>query len=127
PALAFSLFAAAWAMPEAGAAARLSPRLGALLLAAALIAPAPSFFRRDERHAALAAAVAKIAPHPKLLALSFRQSLGHPLTRAIGGAWVGRYWGLWPTGLAVLMQERAGGDAALRAKADPYLEKDRLA
>lgn len=127
PALAFALFAAAWALPDAGAAARLSPRLGALLLAAALIVPAPSFFRRDEQRAALAAAIAKIAPHPKLLALSFRQSLGHPLTRNIGGAWVGRYWGLWPTGLAVLMKERAGGDAALRAKADAYFEKDRVA
>ena len=127
PALAFSLLAAAWALPQAAdAVARLSPKLGALLLAAALIAPAPSFLRRDERHAALAAAIAKIAPHPKLLALSFRQSLGHPLTRNIGGVWVGRYWGLWPTGLAVLMKERAGDDATLRAKADAYFEKDRL-
>ena len=128
PALVFSLCAAAWAAPEAtDSAARLSPKFGALLLAAALIAPTPSFFRRDEQHAALAAAIAKIAPHPKLLALSFRQSLGHPLTRTIGGAWVGRYWGLWATGLAVLMDERAGGDAALRAKAEAYFEKDRLA
>ncbi|HLH51460.1 MAG TPA: hypothetical protein VKV96_19130, partial [Roseiarcus sp.] len=127
PALAFSLLAAIWALPEAGAAARLSPKLGSLVLAAALIAPAPSFFRRDERHAALATAIAKIAPHPKLLALSFRQSLGHPLTRNIGGVWVGRYWGLWPTGLAVLMKARAGDDAALRAKADAYFEKGRLA
>ncbi len=128
PVLSFGFFAAAWALPigtkEAG---RVSPKLGVALLAAAMIIPAPSFFRRDEQHAALAAAVAKLRPHPKLLALSFRQSLGHPLARNIGAVWIGRSWGLWPTGLAVLMRERAGDDAAQRAKADGYFERDRLA
>ena len=127
PVIVFSVLAAAWTLEGAPAeSARLSPKLGAALLAAALLIPAPSFFRRDEQHAALAAAIVKLQPHPKIIALSFRQSLGHPLARNVG-SWAGRSWGLWVTGLATLTKERAGGDAALRARAAAYFEKDRLA
>jgi hypothetical protein len=128
PALVFALLAAAWSLIQTeDANARPLPKLGALLLALALIVPAPSFFRRDEQHAALAAAVARIQPRPKILALSFRQSLGHPLARNLGGEWVGHSWGLWATGLAVIAKERAVDDAALRARAENYYERDRLA
>jgi hypothetical protein len=127
PVIAFCLFAAAWTLQQAKyETGRLSPRLGALALAAALVLPSPSFFRRDEQHAVLAAAISKLAPHPRILALAFRQSLGHPLARNIG-VWVGRSWGLWATGDAVLMKERVGDDPFMRAKADAYFEKDRLA
>jgi hypothetical protein len=128
PALVFALLAAAWSLTRTtDENARLAPKLGALLLALALIVPAPSFFRRDEQHAALAAAIARIRPQPKILALSFRQSLGHPLARNLGGEWVGHSWGLWATGLAILAKERANDDAALRARAESYFERDRLA
>jgi hypothetical protein len=127
PVIAFCLFAAAWTLQQAKyETGRLSPKLAALALAVALILPSPSFFRRDEQHAALAAAISKLAPHPRIVALAFRQSLGHPLARNIG-AWVGRSWGLWATGEAVLMKERVGDDPLMRAKADAYFEKDRLA
>jgi hypothetical protein len=128
PAIVFALLAATWSLTRAkGENARLSLKLGALLLAAAFVVPAPSFFRRDEQHTALANAIARIQPRPKLLALSFRQSLGHPLARNLGGEWVGHSWGLWATGLAMLAKERAGDNAASRARAEAYFEQDRLA
>jgi hypothetical protein len=127
PVIAYCLFAASWAMQQArGESSRFSPRLGAWLLAAALIAPAPEFFRTDEHHPALEAAILRLSPHPKILALAFRQNLGHPLARNVG-VWVGRSWGLWETGQAALMKERVGDDPVLRAKADAYSEADRSA
>ncbi len=128
PAIVFALLAAAWSLTQAkDENVRFPRKLGALLLALALIIPMPSFFRRDEQHAALAAAITRIQPRPKILALSFRQSLGHPLVRNLDGEWIGRSWGLWATGLAIIAKERAGDDPALRARAESYFEQDRLA
>jgi len=127
PVIAFCLFSASWGLQQERAETSQRRRgFDVLLLAAALILPAPDFLRRDEQHVALAAAITKLAPSPRIIALSFRQSLGHPLARKVG-SWVGRSWGLWPTGLALLMKERVGDDPILRAKAEGYFESDRLA
>ena len=127
PAIAFCLIAAGWATQQAESEATgLTRLLGALLLATALILPAPRFFRSDVSNPALAAAISRLAPHPRILAIAFPLRVGHPLTRDIGGVWVGRTWGLWATGGAVFMKARAGDDPAKRAKADAYFEGDRL-
>jgi hypothetical protein len=127
PFVTFSLIAAGWAMQQwQREAAGLARKLGLLVLAVALILPAPLFFRADVSHPGLAAAITRLAPHPKILAIAFPQNLGHPLVRDIGGLWVGRTWGLWATGGAVLMKARVGDDPVLRAKADAYFENDRL-
>jgi hypothetical protein len=126
PAVAFFLIAAGWAAQQAESEARGLPRLlGALLLAAALILPAPRFVRADTSNPALAAAILRLAPHPRMLAIAFPLSFGHPLTRDIGGVWVGRTWGLWETGGALFMKAHAGDDPARRAKADAYFDDDR--
>jgi hypothetical protein len=127
PVIAFCLLAAGWATQGWWSEADGMPRkLGALLMATALVLPAPRFFRPDVSHPGLAEAIAHLAPHPKILAIAFLQNLGHPLTRDVGGVWVGRTWGLWATGGAVLMKARAGADPVLRARADAYFENDRL-
>jgi hypothetical protein len=127
PFVAFSLIAASWAMQQRQSqVAGHARKLGLLVLAVALILPAPLFFRADVSHPGLAAAITRLAPHPKILAIAFPQNLGHPLVRDIGGLWVGRTWGLWATGGAVLMKARVGDDPVLRAKADAYFENDRL-
>jgi hypothetical protein len=127
PAIAFSLLAAGWAMQQADSEATgLSRWLGALLLATALILPAPRFFRSDAANPALAAAISRLAPHPRILTIAFPLRVGHPLTRDIGGVWVGHTWGLWATGGAVFMKAHAGDDPVQRAKADAYLEGERL-
>jgi hypothetical protein len=127
PFVAFFLIAASWAIQQSqNEAAGLTRRLGVAVLAITVILSAPRFFRADVSHPGLAAAITRLAPHPKILALAFPQNLGHPLTRDIGGVWVGRTWGLWATGGAALMKERVGDDPVLRAKADAYFENDRL-
>ena len=127
PAVAFFLIAAGWAAQQAESEARGLPRLlGALLLAAALILPLPRFVRADPSNPALAAAILRLAPHPRMLAIAFPLNFGHPLTRDIGGVWVGRTWGLWETGGALFMKAHAGDDPARRAKADAYFDDDRL-
>jgi len=127
PAVAFFLIAAGWAAQQAEGEARGLPRwLGALLLAAAFILPAPRFVRADTANPALAAAILRLAPHPRMLAIAFPLNFGHPLTRDIGGVWVGRTWGLWQTGGALFMKAHAGDDPARRAKADAYLDDERL-
>jgi hypothetical protein len=126
PAIAFSLLAAGWAAQQAESRTTgLQRRLGAGLLAAALILPAPRFFRADSTNPALAAAITRLAAHRKILAIAFPLNVGHPLTRDIGGVWVGHTWGLWATGGALFMKAHAGDDPVRRAKADAYLEGDR--
>jgi hypothetical protein len=61
-----------------------------------------------------------------MLAIAFPLNVGHPLTRDIGGVWVGRTWGLWETGGALFMKAHAGDDPARRARADAYFDDDRL-
>jgi hypothetical protein len=128
PAIAFSLFAAGWAMQgaprETGGAQR--KLIVAALVGAALLLPMLRFYEPDPQEPALAAAIKKLAPHPKMLTIAFPLRLGHPLTRDVGGEWVGRTWGLWATGGAFQMKARAGDDPILRAKAEAYFDNDRL-
>jgi hypothetical protein len=126
PAIAFFLMAAGWALQGAEREEGRFPRkLGFALMAAALILPAPRFFRPDVSHPGLEATIERLAPHPRILTIGFLQNLGHPLTRDVGGVWVGRTWGEWATGGALAMMDRAGDDQAKRAKALAYFEGDR--
>jgi hypothetical protein len=126
PAIAFFLMAAGWALQGTeGEVGRFPHKLGFALMAAALILPAPRFFRPDVSHPGLEAAIERLVPHPRILTIGFLQNLGHPLTRDVGGVWVGRTWGEWTTGGALAMMERAGDDQAKRAKALAYFEGDR--
>jgi hypothetical protein len=127
PVVAFGLLAAAWAAQQAiGGKPGLWRKLAVLALAAAAVVAIPRFDKPGDGDPALAAAISKLAPHPKLLALGFVLRLGHPLTRDIGGTWVGHVPCLWMTGGAMMMKERVGDDATLRARADAYFERDRL-
>jgi hypothetical protein len=128
PAIAFSLLAAGWTTQQAIGGATRSMRLaGALGLAVALMLPAPRFFRAEPPDAALAGAIERLAPHPRLLAIAFPLNVGHPLTREVGGVWVGHTWGLWATGGAIYMKAHAGDDSGKRARADAWFDADRLA
>ena len=49
----------------------------------------------------LAAAITQVAPsHPKIIALSRELTTGHPVTRNVGGTWVGSQAGLYFAGIA---------------------------
>ena len=127
PLAAFCLIAAAWAVQQAmGQMPAQWRRVALLLLAGACLAAVPRFDKAGADDPALEAAISRLAPHPKIIAMGFLLRVGHPLTRDIGGTWVGSAPCLWMTGGAMLMKERAGADAAMRAKADAYYERDRL-
>jgi hypothetical protein len=127
PAIAFCIFAAGWAMqgPMREAGDGMRKLIVPTLLAASLLLPMMRFYEPDPQEPALAAAIERLAPHPKMLTIAFPLRLGHPLTRDVGGTWVGRTWGLWASGGAFQMKARAGADPVLRAKAEAYFEEDR--
>ena len=128
PVITFCLIAAAWTIQQQASHESTpwwrSP--GMLLLATAMLWPLPRFYQPEASNPALEAAISKIAPHPKISSIGFSINLGHPTVRDVGGVWVGRMWGLWATGGALLMKERFATDPAMRAKAESYFEGDRL-
>jgi hypothetical protein len=127
PVVAFCLIGAAWAAQQAMAhEAGGSRTLAVVFVAAAVLVAIPRFDKPGADNPALAAVVSRLTPHPKLLALGFVLRLGHPLTRDIGGTWIGSAPCLWMTGGAMMMKDRVGDDAASRARADAYFERDRL-
>src|SRR5665213_3412808 len=64
---------------------------------------------------ALTAAVRSIMPHPKILVMSADLSIGHPLTRDVGGTWVSRVSAQWLTFGAEVRLDRGHLDAATEA------------
>jgi hypothetical protein len=86
--------AASGETPSAQAAAR---PIGFLYIILPFFLIAPGVFGAsydwsgEEEHPGLVAAVTRYAPpHPRLIALSPDQSVGHPLVRRVGGVWCGR-------------------------------------
>lgn len=77
---------------------REKPAIGAAVAAICLVQMYCWGIRPDP---AIAAAITKVAqPHPKMIALSRELATGHPLTRNIGGSWIGSRAGLFIAGLA---------------------------
>ena len=64
---------------------------------------------------AVTAAVRSMMAHPKILILSSDLSIGHPLTRDVGGIWVSRTSALWLTLGAEVLLERGNLDGATQA------------
>jgi len=69
--------------------------------------------------------VASLAPHPKILAIGGDIALGHPLTREVGGIWVGTTPCLWITDTIYYWRQQGELDAAAEARYAPYLRGDR--
>jgi hypothetical protein len=83
------------------------------------------WFNLAEDRSALAAPIKAINPHAKILALSGDLSVGHPITRAVDGAWVGRVSALWITLGAELRRAAGPLDAATEARLKAYMAQDR--
>jgi hypothetical protein len=69
--------------------------------------------------------VSSLAPHPKILVIGPDISLGHPLTRNVGGVWVGTYPYLWITDTINYWSQQGKLDQATAAKYAAYLRQDR--
>jgi hypothetical protein len=73
----------------------------------------------------LVAPIRALKPHPKIIALSGNLGLGHPLTRIVGGEWVGRVPSLWITLNVRHLREDKHLDPAADAVLSDYAERDR--
>jgi hypothetical protein len=93
--------------------------VGAFLVAITL-APRPSF------NFALAAAVERVGPAaPTILVIGPDMSVGHPLTRMVGGTWAGRAPSLWMSRAALHLASSDLDDMELRRRMQAYLDRDR--
>jgi len=92
-----------------------------LLLPLALDAPLAfgliNILKGEEIYPGLTAAVLRHAPpHPTIIAVSPRLDVGHPLTRVVGGEWVGRPNALWVMMFSRTFIDLGWGDDAYRAR-----------
>lgn len=71
------------------------------------------------------ASVRAIKPRPKIIALSDDLGVGHPLTRDVGGEWVGRQPSLWVTTFVRLLRAKSKVSPAENAKLSAYAERER--
>jgi hypothetical protein len=74
---------------------------------------------------ALEAPIRAIKAHPKILALSGDLGIGHPLTRAVQGTWVGRVSALWITEGITLRRLTETLDPQTEARLESYAARDR--
>jgi len=102
------------------------PQRLASALAAATIAGATFFWMNAAIDcSALAAPIRAIKPHPKILAISADLAIGHPLTRALQGTWVGRVSALWITAGVMLRRLNETLDPQTNARLEAYVARDR--
>ena len=83
------------------------------------------WFNLAEDRQALAAAIRTIKPHPKIVQFSVDLSVGHPLTRQVGGVWVGRAGQLWMTLGAEFRRDSEKLDAETAARLEAITAYDR--
>lgn len=86
---------------------------------------APFDWTGAEEHPGLAAAIQGYAPeHPRLIALSPQQSVGHPLVRRVGGVWCGRTNNVMIMTYSRMLIEAKRGDAAYRQRLERYASNE---
>jgi hypothetical protein len=68
--------------------------------------------------------IRKSVSRPTVLNISNDQAVGHPLTRQVGGRWVGHTCGQWISAGAMTLKKK-GVDARTAALLDAYIERDR--
>ncbi len=98
----------------------------ALVLPAVLLLPmffgAPNQFAMQDEYPGVKEVIARHAPaHPKIMTLAVGLDAGFPLTRQIGGQWVGRQNMLWQMAFARIRLDSGKAD---RAKMQRYIDAD---
>lgn len=79
-----------------------------------------------EEYPGLTAAVRSNAPaHPKIAALARQLDVGHPLTRRVGGVWIGRRNAMWVDNCVRQILATKNVDAETRAKLLEYAADER--
>ncbi len=84
-----------------------------------------SWFSTARDTSALEVPISRAAPNPKIMALSDGTDTGFPLTRKIGGEWVGRGYGMWRAAGALVMKIK-DPDPKREPFYESFAERDRL-
>ncbi|QGM98303.1 hypothetical protein [Methylocystis parvus] len=94
------------------------------LLAAPFLFGAFNVLADVEEHPGLRAEIARVAPsRPRLIVMARQLDYGHPVTRQLNGAWVGRPNALWTASLAAYLL-RDVKDPVWRARVEDYRRRD---
>ncbi|MBV9636680.1 MAG: hypothetical protein JOZ40_18835 [Methylobacteriaceae bacterium] len=115
---------AGWSRGERRAAAVIRPALaaGVLVIVAGI---AMMWLQVNHETAGLVEAARRVAPpNPKVIVIGDRLGLGHPLTRELGGRWVGRQCSLWITDYAETLLQDEPPDAGRRSRIESYVKFD---
>jgi hypothetical protein len=97
-----------------------------LLIAAPAMFGAGKLLADEEEQPGLRAEIARVAPpHPRVIALAPQLDYGHPVTRQLGGTWVGRPNAVWLSAFAGHLL-RGEQDPVRRARLEDYRNKDML-
>lgn len=95
-----------------------------LLIAAPFEFGAHMLWVNAEEHPGLRAVIARVAPpHPRVIAMARQLDFGHPVTRQLGGVWVGRPNALWVASFAAYLSNGAV-DPERRALLQDYRRRD---
>jgi len=131
PGLALSLLAWMFFALDAHPRARMARdgRLFKFVFVPALLAAPALFGAADqladaEEHPGLRAAVERAAPpQPRVIAMARQLDFGHPVTRRLGGTWVGRPNALWVSSFAAQLLKTAATPER-RARLEDYRRRD---
>jgi hypothetical protein len=129
PAISLSCFALCLAFLDrfhaAGAIRSETKRVFAALFTALVAGGAFLWFMLAIDVSSLAGPVRALKAHPKIIALSDDNGIGHPLVREVEGTWAGRTLSLWATSHVRILRTRDKLDPATDAKLAAYAEADR--
>jgi hypothetical protein len=73
----------------------------------------------------IAQRITKTFSHPRILTISSDLSIGHPLTRMVGGTWVGTFGCQFVSTTATMLSQAPGASAATRARMAAWVARDR--
>lgn len=108
----------------AGARTRMQ-RLLAMLPVAAIAVTSAVYLNIAGNTNALIEPIRRLSQHPKMLIITSDLSVGHPLTRQVGGSWVSRVASLWISAGVFRRHVNETLDADTKAVLRAYAKRDR--
>jgi len=102
-----------------------TPLAGAIAVTVALFACGAVWMNDTSDAQELVAPVARLGLHPKVLVVSGEASIGHPLTRLVGGTWVSGQQDLWVHEFVARMRRERNLDAETAARFAAYEAAER--
>jgi hypothetical protein len=114
-----------WATGTSSAPPTRLQHVVAILPIVAIALTSAVYFNIAENTNVLIEPIRRISPHPKMLIITSDLSVGHPLTRQVGGTWVSRVPSTWITAGVIHRRQHETLDADTRAVLAAYARRDR--